>query len=300
MITNRSFFDQTWTDVNSPTKEEIDSLTISENLDPIMARDLITPTPKQQVGEFGDTLYIVLHVPFFNHSRMENSEQEIDFVVSDKKMITVRYESVDALHHFSKQIEVAEILNKERHPHLFFGLMEEIYKFIFDEIEYIQDRMREIEAKTFSGFEKDMVWNISYTARNLLLIKRAVGAHETVWENLEKNGEKIFGAKFAKDARRLSEEWKRLMASVKNMVDGLDEIRQTNNSLLTTKQNEVMQIFTIMAFVTFPLSLIAGIFGMNTTSMPIVGALNDFWIIVGIMLAMSVAMFFYFKYKKWI
>jgi len=34
--------------------------------------------------------------------------------------------------------------------------------------------------------------------------------------------------------------------------------------------------------------------------MPIVGALNDFWIIVGIMLAISIAMFFYFKYKKWI
>ncbi|HEY4480370.1 MAG TPA: CorA family divalent cation transporter [Candidatus Paceibacterota bacterium] len=300
MITNRSFFDQTWADVNSPTKEELDSLTLSENLDPIIARDLLIPTPKQQAKEFGDSLYVVLHVPFFNHSRMENSEQEIDFVISEKKLITVRYDSIDALHHFSKQIEVAEILNKEHHPHLFFGLAEEIYKFLFDEIEYMEDQIKEIETKTFSGLEKEMVWSISYVARNLLLIKRTVGAHETVWENLEKNGEKLFGAKFAKDAKRLFEEWKRLMATTKNMTDGLEEIRQTNNSLLTTKQNEVMQVFTIMAFVTFPLSLIAGIFGMNTTSMPIVGALNDFWIIVGIMLAISIAMFFYFKYKKWI
>ena len=88
MITNRSFFDQTWADVNSPTKEELDSLTLSENLDPIIARDLLIPTPKQQAKEFGDSLYVVLHVPFFNHSRMENSEQEIDFVISEKKLIT--------------------------------------------------------------------------------------------------------------------------------------------------------------------------------------------------------------------
>ncbi len=55
-----------------------------------------------------------------------------------------------------------------------------------------------------------------------------------------------------------------------------------------------------MAFVTFPLSLFASIFGMNTVATPILGHRLDFWIIVGFMLSAAVVFFSYFKYKKWL
>jgi magnesium transporter len=80
----------------------------------------------------------------------------------------------------------------------------------------------------------------------------------------------------------------------------LSELRETNNSLLSTKQNEVMKIFTILAFVTFPLSLVASIFGMNTKYIPIVGHQYDFWIVMGMMTFATILMFIYFKYKRWI
>jgi len=80
----------------------------------------------------------------------------------------------------------------------------------------------------------------------------------------------------------------------------LSELRETNNTLLSTKQNEVMKIFTILAFVTFPLSLFASIYGMNTKYIPLVGMKNDFWIVIGMMAFATILMFIYFKYKKWI
>ena len=60
----------------------------------------------------------------------------------------------------------------------------------------------------------------------------------------------------------------------------------------------VMKTLTIMALVTFPLSLIAAIFGMNTRILPIVGKPNDFWIIMGIMLILKFVMFIYFKIRR--
>jgi magnesium transporter len=82
-------------------------------------------------------------------------------------------------------------------------------------------------------------------------------------------------------------------------MESLHELRETNNSLLTTKQNETMKVFTILAFVTLPLSLIASIFEMNTRYTPIIGLPFDFWIIIGGMAVMSIAMFSFFKFKKW-
>ena len=80
----------------------------------------------------------------------------------------------------------------------------------------------------------------------------------------------------------------------------LDELRETNNSILTTKQNEIMKTLTILAFIVVPLATLSQIFGMNVTHTPLVGLPYDFWIIIGIMLGLALAMFGYFKYKKWI
>jgi Mg2+ and Co2+ transporter CorA len=55
-----------------------------------------------------------------------------------------------------------------------------------------------------------------------------------------------------------------------------------------------------MAFVTFPLTLFASLFGMNTEMTPIIGHPADFWIIVGIMLSAAITFFAYFKYKRWL
>ena len=299
MIVTRSFMNQVWTDLNSPTKEELDSLMLTENLDPLILKDLLAPTPKQYAKEFDQGIYAVLHIPFFKHSHSVSVEQEIDFIITERGLITARYDSIDAVHYFGKQVEVNEVLQKQNGSHLFFGLMKEIYRFLFDEIDYTKDWLKEIDKNIFEGYEKEMVFSISAASRNILSLQRTIGPHELVIKKLITIGKNRFGESFEREALIMLDEWQRLIFELKNISDMLYDLRETNNSILSTKQNEIMKIFTILAFVTFPLSLIAAIFGMNTSFIPIVGLSYDFWLVIGLMILISLAMFSYFKYKKW-
>ncbi len=300
MITTRSFMDQTWTDLNSPTREEVDSLILTQHIDPAIAKDLLTPTPSQYAQDRNNVIYAVLHIPTFKHSHSESDFQEVDFIISRDNLITTRYDSVDPLHYFAKKIEVDEILNKGENSNIFFSMMKEIYKSMEDELAYTEDWMKQIEKKIFEGEEKEMVFSISNASRNLLDFKRIIGSHEHVFEFIRDVGAEKFGPDFSKQAKVLLGEWQQIIKVINNQVDLVTELRETNNSMLSTKQNEIMKIFTIMAFVTFPLALIASIFGMNAAYMPIIGSSNDFWIIMTIMFVISLAMFAYFRYKKWI
>lgn len=47
--------------------------------------------------------------------------------------------------------------------------------------------------------------------------------------------------------------------------------------------NNIMMILTIFSVSMLPLTLITGIFGMNTINMPIVNSPYGFWIIMSIM-----------------
>lgn len=300
MLSIRNLVNQTWADLSSPTKDEVDSVILSHSIDPLIGKDLLTPTPKPQVKIGQDYVYAVLYIPVFRHSHSEGTSQEIDFVIKKDVLATARYDSIDAMHHFAKQLEVESILNRAENEHLFFGLLKELYKSITDELLYTEDWVSEVEKSIFAGKEKEMVFSISNIGRNLLNFKRAIDPHGRIFEVLKDSGGEKFGSSFKAGAEALHEEWRRIMRMIDNMIDLINELRETNNAMLSTKQNEIMKIFTILAFVTFPLSLIAAVFGMNTSFMPVVGRAYDFWIIMGIMLVMSLAMYVYFKYKKWI
>ena len=169
-----------------------------------------------------------------------------------------------------------------------------------DDLERLEGMMVRIEDHIFSGKERQMVKALSDVSKALLDMKQAIHHHGDILTELQKEGKKLFNGTFAESLKEVEGDWRTINYMIENQQEMLTELRETNNSLLSTKQNEVMKILTIMAFVTFPLSLLASIFGMNTDYLPLVGLPGDFWIIVAIMVILTGVFFAFFKYKKWL
>jgi magnesium transporter len=51
---------------------------------------------------------------------------------------------------------------------------------------------------------------------------------------------------------------------------------------------------------TAPLAVVAGIFGMSTSFVPLMNKPTGFWTVIGGMLALIVIMLLFFRHKKWI
>ena len=145
-----------------------------------------------------------------------------------------------------------------------------------------------------------MVEAISRSARDLLNMRQIVEPHRDVLHTLETEGQAFFGADFAPYLRAMSNEYYRVHNHIMRQTESLHELRETNNSMLSTKQNETIKVLTIMAFVTFPLSLIVSIFGMDVENNLVHGTSSDFWILLGIMISATATMFAFFKHRKWL
>ena len=86
---------------------------------------------------------------------------------------------------------------------------------------------------------------------------------------------------------------------MENVTEVLRELRETNNALLSTKQNETMKILTLFTFLALPFTIIASLFQMNTNSTPLVNS-NIAWpIIVGTEIFITLILFTIAKKKKW-
>ncbi len=292
-----------WIDLESPTRDEVAALVNEFGIEPLVAEELLIAASKPRADFYSDYVYVVMHFPALHHSH-KTLEQEVDFVIGRRFLITTRYETVDPLHKFSKVFEVNSVLdesNVEEHAgFVFFAMLRKLYRAIEHEVEYVKHDLHVIEEHIFSGHEIEMVTVISRTARDLLNLRQSIEPHRDILHSLEEEGPKFFGAEFTPYLRQLSNEYYRVHNHIMRHTEFLHELRETNNSLLTTKQNETMKRFTILAFATFPLTLIATLFSMDTKYTPVVGIFGDWWLIVGAMVIATLSMFFYFKAKKWL
>jgi len=309
MVNKYKHKDITWIDLESPTRKEVRELMDEYEIDPIVADELMAPTARSRVDLHPNYIYLILQFPrkLNGHTydgELKKENIEIDFIVGKNFIITTRYGAVDAILEFSKVFESDSILDRSnisKHAgYVFYYMIRNIYKSMYLEIQNMRDKISEYEELVFSGNEKDMVSALSRINRLFLYYKEALSFHKEILTSFEEAGKKIFEEEFTYYLRAVSGEYFKVQNALESSRDYLSELRETNDSLLSTKQNEVMKMIAIISFITFPMTLISSIFGMNTITTPILGANNDFIIIIGIMVLMAGFMFLFFKRKNWL
>lgn len=304
MVTRYTHKRLAWVDLESPTQEEVRGIMDEFHINPLVAEELLSPTLKPKVEQYDNCIYLILHFPASKHSHGKDKNQEVDFIIGKDFLITTRYDTIDPIHKFSKVFEVNSILDRSdmgtHAGYLFFYMIQKLYKALSHELEYVENSIEYIEDQIFNDHERDMVKEISRVSRQLLDFKQALSAHKDILGSFELAGKQFFGDAFGYHLRTIIGEYYKVENTVKFHLETAVELRETNNSLLSTKQNEIMKVLTIMAFVTFPLTLISSIFGMNTKWLPFVGQPHDFWIVISIMATIALLFFVFFKYKKWL
>ncbi len=306
MIQKYTYNKLTWIDLESPTKEEVSTIINEHKLHSLIGDELLQPSVKPRVDYYKNCIFLILHFP--SRTKIGNRytivNKEIDFIIGKDFLITTKYDTVDALHNFSKIFEVNSILDKtdigEHAGFIFYYMMKKLYSHVSRELDSVRDELLHAESRTFEGDEKKMVEALSYISREIIDYRQTIRPHKDIFQSFGVASKQLFGEEFDFYNLDIQAECFKAMEVIQNHKELLADLRDTNDSLLSTKQNETMRILTIMAFVTFPLSLITDIFSMRTTHAPIIGMPFDFELILAIMIAATLAMFGFFKFKKWL
>lgn len=266
--------------------------------------EIITPTPYPLVAIAPSYAYLILHFPTTD-PRGGARSQEVDFVVGKDFLVTVRYELVSTIHTLHRVFESESLIGSSRRAtpaELLERLLRQLYSTTTDQIESVGRTLERIEDDVFSGRERETVRSLSLAARVLLRFDIALSRHrEPLGEFLsELCDTRFFGHAFGTRVDRIEAERAHAAAVVSSYRQVMLELRRTNDSLLSTAQNEIIKRLTIMTFIAVPLTVIAGIFGMNTDTIPFINSPYAFWIVLSIMLVAMGTLLLYFKRKKWL
>ncbi|MDQ5957792.1 MAG: hypothetical protein QG665_118 [Patescibacteria group bacterium] len=307
MIRQFKHRDTTWVDVISPSKEELSTLSKQYNLHSLVENELSTPSARAHCDLYDAYIYLVLHFPCCNFclgQEKSSNTQEVDFIIGKDFLITIHYEPIQALDEFGQIFEanlISEDAKKKNQAGILFShIILSLYKSLDDGLTMIGNELRKAEQEIFSGKEKEMVVVLSKINHELLDYTWSLKNHADILSTFDNASEIMFGNEYRHFSRKIMATYHRIYSTLENLKEMFDDLRTTNDSLLSIKTNEIMKILTIMAFITFPLTVFTSTFGMNTIHNPILGMPFDFWIIIAIMLGAVTSMFIFFRYKRWL
>lgn len=256
----------TWLDVEHPTADDIRLVIDTYGIEPSVAQELLFPTPDPMVERYPSYIYLVLHFPAWKHTHTEKV-QEIDFLIGKNFIITARYDSIDALHKFAKMFEVSEILERGKTEvvhagTLFYWMMRELYSSLHDELAAANDLLIDSEEKMFAGKERDMVRELSKLSRELIAFRQATELQDDILAAYRTASLHFFGAGYEYEINLIQKEYMQVKRLATGYMQSLDALRDTNDSLLSNKQNEMILILTVIVTVTSIIDIGISLFGI--------------------------------------
>lgn len=291
-----------WINFKNPTNEEIQEVMHEHEVPPALLSDFGMPVPKCTATGIGKMIKLTLDFPVVKRIELQQNF-EVKFIISKNLLITAQYEEMEAIDRFKKQFEVIATLHKASKQataaHLFFSLFEELYNACSTKLDYVESLLSDVEADIYKDNERQMVIDLSKISKKLIAFRHIIKAHDDVLTAAQPLFEKVFKQTYSAEFQSIRTLYFSLVRRTGTLFETLTELRETNFGLLSTKENEIIKTLTIMAFITYPLTLFSSMFGMNTQATPIIGGTHDFWIIVSIMFSITICFFIFFKFKRW-
>ena len=92
----------------------------------------------------------------------------------------------------------------------------------------------------------------------------------------------------------------RVIETVENQRDMLNNLSDLYNSEETNQANHVVKVLTIVSAIFIPLTFIVGIYGTNFDILPELHYKNAYFWMWGVMILLGIGQLIYFRWKKWL
>lgn len=267
----------------------------------LTVEDCMETRNQPKIEAFPNYLYFIVHGVKNETNSVNFVTRELDGFLGANYVVTFRTEEFRSIDKVKLQLRTSPFACERGAAYLLHQILDQLVDLYMPVVDDFDNKINDLEERVFqmrkSGNEileeiMDLRRSVArlkrITARQLnVLYRLSHGEFPQIPENI---------LPFYRDVHdhllRISD----LAEGYRDLVNGLFDI---HFSVTATKTNDVMKVLAVFSAIMLPLSVIAGIYGMNTP-LPDSENPNSFWHIVTVMIVFASVLLFYFWRKGWI
>ena len=290
-----------WVDISGIT-EDPDFLDRNFHFHHLAIEDCVSPTiHSPKIDDLGSYLFIIVH-GIYPLKEMSSSVEtaELALFLGTTFVVSVHRGKLTCMDCIRPLVEDDGRLLKRGADFLAHALIDEVIDDILPTIDRMSELSEEIEEETIQEPQQKVLESILKLKRSTLRIHRVIAPQREIMNRLSRGEFSIIKDEARIFYRDVYDHLLRIEDLAQNIRDGADNALDTYMSSVANRQNEIVKVLSMVATIFLPLSLIAGIYGMNFEYMPGLKIHWGFFALLGSMIVVAAFILIWFRLRKWI
>jgi magnesium transporter len=293
----------TWVDLTSPTPEEAGELAERFGWHALDLEDVLSRRQRPKIDEYPEYFFVVLHFPAYDKAVQRLNAAELDVFLGPDFLITLpNVELLPVTRLFRRcqeDEELRQTLFSKGSGYLLYHVLDDLFDYCFPILDKIGHKLDSIEDDMFEGAAEEVVRDISNVKQEIISFRKIIKPERSTLRVLEGRVQRFLPQDLEVYYDDIVDAAERIWDLLDNYKEVVEALEDTNESVISHRQNDILRILTVFSVVLLPLTLITGIFGMNVT-FPGFETEHAWWAIVGVMVAVLSGLLGFFRYKRWI
>ena len=291
-----------WIEIEEPDHKDLEFLkTEFPFFHPTNLEDSMQRVNRAKLDLYDDYMFMSDTVPIHVTLGRKSTNFEVSMFLTKDALITITHEKTDIFK--QEELEEDKMANESvpnTPPLLAYRFFEILYDTSSKAIENISSSISTIDDNILNIKSASIIRDISILQRNIIYFMTTLDASIPYFEELETKN-----VNFGKTS--MKEYWGDLIDKLRQQRDILEDydklltkLAKAHENYLSYHTNHIIHILTVFSVILLPLNLLAGIYGMNFTFLPVAEHPYGFFMTIFTMAFLAALMLIYFRRKHWI
>lgn len=290
-----------WINIDGLSTPHVEKLCASYKVHPLIVEDILSIGQRAKMDETGDLIFCLLPMLYYNDGTGQIETEQVSMVLGKDFLLSFQEDPErDVFDAVREKIRTGNVkLRQSSADYLCYSLIDVIVDSYFSIIDKMNDRIERLEDSLLLQKEKAALEKISILRREIMVMRRSISPVRELVSSFIRSDSDLLEERHEKYYKDVQDHIIQANDYVENYRDMLMNLQDLSMSQINLRMNEVMKVFTLLATLMAPATVIGGIFGMNFDVIPLAHQEMGFFITVFIMLAIPLLMLIWFKRKGW-
>lgn len=293
-----------WVDLETPCQEDLDALSEIIPLDAGARADCLQGAQRPRVDEFEECLFLVLY------GMRGTGVDEADDIQPRKLAAFFSPRYLVTVHRVGLPSVAEEMERARRVPaqYLADGPDDVLYRIVHRMVdrflnvaEWYETVIEVLEDRSLADdVDRELLSEASDLRRAILEMRHLAVAQRELIRPLADGDYDYIAPDLRPHFSHVADQLSQLIDRIDSLREQITAVRDNYRTSIASRTNEIMRTLTIFATIMLPMSLVAGIYGMNLPVWPPAEHPGSFWAVLAIMAVIATIMLSFFRRKRWL
>ncbi|HUU82409.1 MAG TPA: magnesium transporter CorA family protein [Phycisphaerae bacterium] len=291
-----------WIDLEEPTDDEVHAVGAAFRLDAEALEDCLSGEQRPRIDEFEDYIFLVLYGALRPDGNSEFDPRKLAAFLGPNAVITVHRQPIRSLSNVRDRCRrnARNLLDRGADFVLYSIIDAIVDNYILAADEYEQ-RLEDLEDDSLRlDVDESILARSGELRRELLELRRLATSQRELLTPVAKGEYEHVSEVLEQRFAHVEDHLMHATELIDALRDRLNAVHDNYHNALAHRTNAIMKTLTLFATIMLPLTLVAGIYGMNLPLWPPPDHPASFWGVLGGMLAITGTVLYYFRRKYWL